>query len=101
MDAMNRSIVIKCPCCSVEIDIDAATGKIVRTGPKPGEPQGLERFDAALKAVKQPKDVGAFDKARANLKHRESKLDDAFKDAFKKVKETDDGSKPFNPMDMD
>lgn len=98
---MSRNFVVKCPCCGVEIDIDALSGKIVRTGPKPGEPQGIERFDAALKAVKRPKDPGAFDKAKKDLRERESKLDDAFRDAFRKVKETDDGSRPFNPLDMD
>jgi hypothetical protein len=98
---MSRSIVIKCPCCHVELDIDVATEKVIRTGPKPGEAQGVERFDAALKAVKKPKDLGAFDKAKQNVRERESKLDDVFKDAFKKVKESDDGSKPFNPMEMD
>jgi hypothetical protein len=100
---MGRNFLIKCPCCKVEIDIDATTGHIVRTGPKPGEPQGIERFDAALKTIKSKEKQGtsAFDKARADLQNRESKLDDAFKDAFKKVKETDDGSKPFNPLEMD
>jgi hypothetical protein len=98
---MNRPLIIKCPCCGVEIDIDRESGKIVRTGPKPGEAQGIERFDAALKSVKKPKDVAAFDRAKDELRKRESKLDDAFKDAFKRVKDTDDGSKPFNPLEMD
>jgi hypothetical protein len=100
---MNRPLIIKCPCCGVEIDIDTASGKVVRTGPKPGEPQGVERFDAALKSVKSKQKEGttAFDKAQDALRHRESQLDDAFKNAVKKVKETDDGSKPFNPMEVD
>ena len=100
---MSRSLIVKCPCCGVEIDVDVATGKIVRSGPKPGDPQGIERFDAALKSVKSKAKEGtsAFDRAKEELKKRESKLDDAFKDAVKKVKETDDGQKPFNPMEMD
>lgn len=94
---------MKCPCCGVEIDVDQTTGQIVRTGPKPGEPQGVERFDAALKTIKSKQKEGttAFDRAREGLKGRESKLDSAFKDAFKKVKETDDGSRPENPLDLD
>jgi hypothetical protein len=31
---MERSLIITCPCCQNELDIDIATGKVIRHGPK-------------------------------------------------------------------
>jgi hypothetical protein len=104
---MERSLIVVCPCCNAELDIDIATAKVIRHGPrrKPGEDAKADPkvFDDALKQVKsRQKDAfSAFDRAREGLKGREEKLDSAFKDAFKRVKETDDGSKPFNPLEQD
>ena len=98
---------MKCPCCGVEIEVDAASGQVIRHGPKgaagaDGKPD-IARFDAALQNVKGrgAQAQSAFDRAKDALKNRESKLDSAFKDAFKKVKETDDGSKPLSPFDLE
>ena len=102
-----RSLIVVCPCCNNELDIDIASGKVIRHGPKlkPGQKAQVDpgQFDAALEQVKNRKKeaFSAFDKAREGLKGRDAKLDSAFKDAFKRVKETDDGSKPFNPLDQD
>ena len=97
-----KPLLIKCPCCGVEIDIDRATGEIVRTGPKQGEKQGVERFDEITYGVKQKskKTASAFDEVTAKVKGRERELDDVFKQAVRKVKETDDGSRPENPLDF-
>ena len=103
LSPVKPSMIIKCPCCGVEIDIDVATGKIVRHGPKLGGAPAPERFDDALKSIRsRDKQIAsAFDKAQDNLRGRDRKLDAAFRDAFKKVQETDDGSKPWNPLDAD
>jgi hypothetical protein len=102
---MERSLIITCPCCQNELDIDIATGKVIRHGPKlkAGEKADPKLFDAALDQVKNRKReaLSAFDRAREGLKGREQKLDSAFRDAVRRVKETDDGSKPFNPLDQD
>jgi hypothetical protein len=102
---MDRSLIVVCPCCQNELDIDVATGKVIRHGPrlKGDAKPDPSRFDDALKQVKnRQKDAfNAFEKAREGLKGREEKLDSAFKDAFRRVKETDDGSKPYNPLDQD
>jgi hypothetical protein len=104
---MERSLIVVCPCCQAELDIDIATAKVIRHGPKskPGEAQKADPklFDDALKSVQNRKKeaFSAFDRAREGLKGRDQKLDSAFKDAVKRVKETDDGSKPFNPLEQD
>lgn len=96
-----KPLIIKCPCCGIEIDIDRQSGNIVRTGPRPGD-EDKDRFQDAFENVKRQSraTATAFDKVTEAVKGRESKLDDVFLDAFKKVKETDDGSK-FNPLEMD
>jgi hypothetical protein len=102
---MDRSLIVICPCCHNELDIDIATAKVIRHGPKlkADEKPDPARFDDALSSIKKrEKEVmSAFDRAREGLKDRDRKLDSAFKDAFRRVKETDDGSKPFNPLDQD
>lgn len=98
-----KPIIVQCPCCGTELDIDRRTGQIVRTGPKPGEEEGLARFDSVVKDVqrKSAAPSSAFDNVTRSLKSREGKLDDVFKDAFDKVREQDDGSRPPNPLDWD
>lgn len=97
-----KPLIVHCPCCGVEIDIDRRSGKIVRTGPKPGEEE-TDRFAAAFGQVKdlERKTASAFDQVTRAVKGREEELDDVFRSAVKKVKETDDGSRPFHPLDMD
>jgi len=102
---MQRSLVVTCPCCGEELDIDIASAKVIRHGKRaaPDAKPDLGRFDAALSAVKSRpgQALDAFERAKSALQGRESKLDAAFKDAVKKVKETDDGSKPLSPFDLE
>ncbi len=102
---MERSLIVVCPCCQTELDIDIATRKVIRHGPKlRGDVKpDPSRFDEALRNVesRRKEALSEFERARESLKSRDRKLDSAFRDAVKRVKETDDGSKPFNPLDQD
>ena len=98
-----RPLIVRCPCCGIEIDIDRESGKVVRTGPKPGEDPNRDRFEDAFSTVKrrQSQTATEFDKVKKDIVGREEKLEDVFRDAFRKVQETDDGAPPPNPFDMD
>ena len=98
-----KPLLVTCPCCGVELDVDRRSGQIVRTGPKLDEEQSVERFDSFVKSVKKrsAKTADAFDQVTEAVRGRERGLDDAFQNAFRRVKETDDGKKPFNPLDFD
>lgn len=99
---MSRSLWIQCPCCQVDLEIDAQSGKVLHQGPKPGEPKGVERFDAVLKSVKERPNQAAsqWDKARQELKDKTRKLEAAFGEAVKKAKEAPE-EKPPSPFDAD
>lgn len=97
---MDRSDVeVTCPCCSTRLKVDAATGEILAEDrPK----QDLSKtFDQALNNVRggSNRREEAFSKAFQKTQHLDDLLDKKFEEAKKKASK--DGSKPFNPMDMD
>jgi hypothetical protein len=97
----SASFFIRCPDCKSEIEIDRATGRIIRHGPNLEDGVSVERFDEVLGSVhaREGRGDSAFDQAAREVQDRSSKLDDVFGDALRKVRDSDDGSKPFNPMD--
>ncbi|GIW71492.1 MAG: hypothetical protein KatS3mg102_1034 [Planctomycetota bacterium] len=100
---MGASFFIRCPGCKTEIEIDRHSGKVIRHGPAAGAPADPSRFEQVLGTVRSREGRGAsaFDAAAAELQNRSRKLDDAFRQAVQKVRESDDGSRPFNPLELD
>jgi hypothetical protein len=99
----DRPLIVRCPCCQAELDIDRRSGDVVRANRKGDTRDKSEKFDDVLGTVHRRGGRGAdaFDSVTKKVKGREKQLDQVFQDAFKKVKETDDGKKPFNPLDYD
>ncbi len=99
----DRPLIVKCPCCQAKLDIDRRSGEVVTVTRKGDTKSKVEKFDDVLGSVHKLGSRGsdAFDSVTSKVKGREQQLDQVFKDAFKKVKETDDGAKPFNPLDYD
>lgn len=94
---------IRCPECDVEMEIDRRSGRILHHGPALTETESSARFDQVMRHVSksETEHTSAFDKAAAELQQRSKQLDSVFNDAVQKVHETDDGSKPFNPLDFE
>jgi hypothetical protein len=95
---------IKCPCCDATLVIRRRDGKLLETRKPIREDSSGDRFDDALRNVRERK--GALDKkveaARRAEKERSARLDALFKDGLNRAKEEgDDGERPANPLDLD
>lgn len=93
---------IKCPCCNTTLVIDRLDGKVVEERKPLIEDSTGDRFKDAMIKTKQQKAVveKKFKDSESAHKKRAQSLDSIFKESLKKVKENDDGTKPFNPMDV-
>jgi len=88
-----KQIEVECPCCSARLTIDVLTRVVMRTAPRgevdeTGRPVLDEsRWDEATQRIEN-RSAGAQDKLEAALsaeRDKESRLDDLFEKARKKV----------------
>ena len=98
---MLKEVRVKCPGCQLEFVVDTRTGQVMRTK-KLDDEAAEELFDDALGKVKEQHkgSEDRFNQALRSQEDRQSKLDDAFREARDRAAENPD-EKPFNPMDLD
>jgi hypothetical protein len=93
-------ISIRCPTCSEVLDVDVAKERVIghrKGGAVKGDAkEGEDVLDTAMRNVKTAKDriQSEFEAAQEKLKHQSQRLDQLFRDAHKKVRETPDEGKP-------
>ena len=94
---------VKCPCCQTILIVDRRSGKILDERRPILEQSTGDRYEDALKKVKERGGVAEekFRKFQAEKESKMSKLDALFKDTVKKVEESGEEVKPVNPFDME
>tara|TARA_B100000959_G_scaffold107648_1_gene113416 strand:- start:1073 stop:1372 length:300 start_codon:yes stop_codon:yes gene_type:complete len=94
---------IKCPCCNTILVIDRKNGKVVEERRPILEESTGDRFkDALIKSKQQKVTIEKKFKLSKNAhKKRSESLQNIFDESLKKVKESDDKSKPLTPFDYD
>lgn len=100
----SKQIEVECPCCSTHLTIDVLTRKVMRAvSPaeldETGQPVLDEgRWDEARERVEERTD-GAEDKLESALseeRDKESRLDDLFDKARRKVEDREKGERDFD-----
>ena len=94
---------IQCPCCNTILVIDRKDGKVVEERRPILEQSTGDRFkDALIKSKQQKVTIEKKFKISKNAhKKRSESLQNIFDESLKKVKESDDKSKPLTPFDYD
>ena len=92
---------ITCPCCNTILVVERRTGKVVEERRPILEQSTGDRYQDALKKVRERGSIAEekFKKFQAERSTKAAKLDSLFKDTVKKVKESGEEIKPFNPYD--
>lgn len=100
-----KQIEVTCPCCSTTLSIDVLTRKIMRAvSPAEVDETGKavldeSRWDSATKRIEE-RGGNALDKLESGLsdeRNKESRLDDLFDKAKKKVRDREERSEDFEP----
>ncbi|HJP17998.1 MAG TPA: hypothetical protein QF468_05025 [Nitrospinota bacterium] len=94
---------IQCPCCNTILVIDRKDGKVVEERRPILEQSTGDRFKDALIKSKQQKVTieKKFKNSENDHKKRSESLQNIFDESLKKIKESDDKSKPLTPFDYD
>ena len=94
---------IKCPCCQTILIIDRIKGVVIEERKPIIEESTGDRFkDALIKSKQQKATVEKkFKESEDAQKKRAESLKNIFNESLKKVKESDDKSKPKSPFDFD
>jgi hypothetical protein len=95
---------IKCPCCEAILIIRRRDGQLLETRQPIRADSSGDRFDDALKNVRERS--GVIDKkvqaARDAEKKKASRLDSLFKEGLDRAKkDPQDKGRPANPLDLD
>ena len=88
---------IKCPCCNTILVIDRIDGKVIEERRPILEQSSGDRFKDALIKSKQQKVTieKKFKNSENDHKKRSESLQNIFDESLKKIKESDDKSKPL------
>jgi hypothetical protein len=103
MAAETRKLTVRCPECSSELVVDAATGEVL-SHRKPKQPiAGGKDFDSLLRGLDEEKahaeDV--FQREVAAHKDRDRILEEKFREALRRAEEEPDDVRPPRPFDLD
>ncbi len=94
---------LRCPECSAQLVVDAATGEILFHKKAKAPPGGGKDFDALLQELKEEKSQAEeiFEREVAALKDRDRLLEEKFEEALKKAEEEPEDVPPPRPFDLD
>lgn len=97
------TIIIQCPCCGEQLEIDRKSGKILRRWAKTDAGESRDVFQARLDSIEQDKARldAAFAEAGRKMREREEELSSVFDEQKEKVRKSGDFSRPLNPFDLD
>jgi hypothetical protein len=98
-----RKLTVRCPDCSSELVVDAATGEILSHRRAKQAPAGGKDLDALLQGLDQDKaraeDI--FQREVAAMKDRDRLLEEKFREALRRAEEEPDEGPPRRPFDLD
>lgn len=94
---------LRCPECSAELVVDAATGEILFHKRAKEAPAGGKDFDALLEGLKHERSRAdeIFEREKAALKDRDRLLEEKFQEALRRAEEEPDEGPPRRPFDLD
>ena len=101
--ADTRKLTVRCPECSSDLVVDAATGEVL-SHRKPKAPlAGGKDFDSLFKELDEGKAKAqdVFDRELAAFDDRDRLLDEKFKEALRRAEEEPDEGPPKRPFDLD
>ena len=92
---------VKCPCCNTILIVDKRNGKILDERRPILEQSTGDRYQDALKKVRERGSVAEekFQKFKSERGEKMAKLDALFKDSVKKVEESGEPIERVNPFD--
>ena len=97
---MSKDLKVTCPDCGAQLRVDSSTGKVIHHGNPAETGDSMDLGDVVRKIEARGASVAdKFDAALdAEKKHRAG-LEDKFKQAQEKAKQSDDEAAPDNPLD--
>lgn len=102
-DSRPGELLVRCPGCGGELQVDAATGEVLAHRPARAERPPSKDFDALLAGVGESKKhaESVFEREMGALKDRDRILEEKFRKALERAEEEDDGTPPPRPWDLD
>jgi hypothetical protein len=99
----HRKLTVRCPECSSELVVDAATGEVLSHRKAKQPPAGGKDFDALLKGLDEDKSRAEdiFQREVAAFKDRDRLLEEKFREAMRRAEEEPDEGPPVRPFDLD
>jgi len=101
---MAETIFVDCPHCGIKMEVEKATGKVIKTWDKVEKKAGGDPMADALKKIREDKAKldSYFKAAPDSLKQHQKELESKFKEETDKIKkEGGKVEKPINPFDLD
>ena len=98
-----RKLTVRCPECSSDLVVDAATGEVLSHRAPKRPPAGGKDFDALLRGIDDDRNKAdeVFAREVAALKDRDRLLEEKFREAMKRAEEEPDQGPPRRPFDLD
>jgi hypothetical protein len=98
-----RKLTVRCPDCSSELVVDAATGEVLAHRRAKQPPAGGKDFDALLQGLDDDKAhaENVFQREVAAMKDRDRLLEEKFREALRRAEEDPDQAPPPRPFDFD
>jgi uncharacterized protein YecE (DUF72 family) len=99
----SETIFVDCPGCGCRMEVERATGKVIKHWAKMEKKEGVDPFAESLKKMKEEKDRldKYFSQAPSSLQKHKQELLDQFEQEKKKVNEGGPVERPINPLDLD
>lgn len=96
------TFTVSCPDCGSEMQIDAATGKIL-THRSSGKETTKANFDSLMAGLETSKSRAEdiFRQELSALEDRDRLMEEKFKRALERAEDEDDGQPPVRPWDLD
>ncbi|MEM1180842.1 MAG: hypothetical protein AAGM22_21030 [Acidobacteriota bacterium] len=97
------TFTVACPDCGSELEIDAATGKVLSHRSKSKSRGPKADFDSLLAGIDDSKNRAEeiFRQELSALDDRDRVMEEKFKRALERAEEEDDGKAPERPWDFD
>ncbi|HEX5758937.1 MAG TPA: hypothetical protein VF121_07050 [Thermoanaerobaculia bacterium] len=101
--AETRKLTVRCPECSSDLVVDAATGEVLSHRAPKRPPAGGKDFDALMRGLDEDREKAedVFAREVAAFKDRDRLLEEKFREAMKRAEEDPDTGPPRRPFDLD
>jgi len=100
---MQKTFYVNCPHCKTFMEVDSATGKIIRSFAAQDKSENEDRLLSALNKIKESDSEREkkFEASKKEAKDKKSKLSELFDKERKRVQEEGDIKPDIRPFDLD